>query len=85
MVNTILEGKSKLKCSILGCPGEYETRLILHTVKRENEVLVFENVPAEVCDVCSDILLRVETIRHIEKLMEKPSEAKKYAPVYAYS
>jgi YgiT-type zinc finger domain-containing protein len=74
-----------MKCSIQGCPGHYEHRLIVHTVKRGAEVIVFEDVPAEVCDVCSDTLLAPETIRHLERLMKQESKPKKHAPVYAYT
>ena len=73
-----------MKCSIQGCPGEYENRLIIHTVKRGEDVLVFENVLAEVCDVCSDMLLAPETIRRLEELVQQREAPKKYAPVYAY-
>ncbi|MFP4501057.1 MAG: YgiT-type zinc finger protein [Candidatus Hydrogenedentota bacterium] len=73
-----------MKCSIQGCPGQYEARTILHTVKRGEDVFVFENVPADVCDVCSDTLLAPETIRHIEALLEDHAEPCKQAPVYVY-
>ncbi|RJP19216.1 MAG: YgiT-type zinc finger protein [Candidatus Omnitrophota bacterium] len=73
-----------MKCSIQGCPGEYENRLIIHTVKRGKDILVFENVPAEVCDVCSDMLLAPETIRRLEELMQQRETPKKYAPLYDY-
>ena len=73
-----------MKCSIQGCPGRYENRRIVHTVKRDGDVLVIEDVPAEVCDVCSDTLLAPETIRHIEELMEHRGEPDKHAPVYTY-
>lgn len=74
-----------MKCSIQGCPGEYEPRPIIHTVKRGADVLVFENVPAEVCGVCSDMLLAPGTIRHIEALMDSLPEPQKRAPVYVYT
>ncbi len=73
-----------MKCSIQGCPGNYEHRLIVHTVKRATDVIVFEDVPAEVCDVCSDTLLTAETVRHLERLMKQGSEPRKHAPVYVY-
>ena len=73
-----------MKCSIQGCPGEYESKLIIHTIKHGANVLIFENVPAEVCDVCSDTLLTPETIRHLEELMRRHIEPRKQAPVYAY-
>jgi YgiT-type zinc finger domain-containing protein len=73
-----------MKCSIQGCPGEYENKLIVHTVKRGAEVLVFEDVPAEVCNICSDTLLAPETVRHIEGLIRQKSKPGRYAPVYVY-
>ena len=74
-----------MKCSIKGCPGQYDNRVILHAVKRGQDVVIFENVPAEVCDVCSDVLLAPETVRHLETLMRRQDEPKKHAPVYAYA
>jgi YgiT-type zinc finger domain-containing protein len=74
-----------MKCCIQGCPGEYEHRFIVHAVKRGSNVLVFDNVPADVCDVCSDILLAPETIRHLEELMKRNPEPEKHIPVYTYS
>jgi len=74
-----------MKCSIQGCPGQYEPRPIVHTVKRGGDILVFENVPAEVCNVCSDMLLAPETVRHLEELVREPAEPGKHAPVYEYA
>ena len=85
MANTVQEGRKRMKCSIQGCPGAYERRLIVHTVKRGEDVLVFEDVPADVCDVCSDMLLSPETIRHLEQLMQKRDVPEKRAPVFAYA
>jgi YgiT-type zinc finger domain-containing protein len=74
-----------MKCSILGCPGQYRPRLIVHTVKRGDKILVFENVPAEACDVCSDLLLAPNTVRHLEEMMRRDEKPEKQAPVYAYT
>ena len=74
-----------MKCRIQGCPGHYEHRLIVHTMKQDRQVLVFEDVPAEVCDVCSDTLLAPETIRHIEELMHRKAIPRSHAPVFAYA
>ncbi len=73
-----------MNCTINGCPGHYEDRVIVHTVKRGSQVLVFEDVPAQVCDICSDTLLAPETIRHLEKMIALKQEPHKHAPVYAY-
>lgn len=74
-----------MKCTVQGCPGTYEPKTIVHTVKKDSTVIVFENVPAEVCDVCSDTLLAPETIRHLEKLIAEQGKPNKHAPVYAYA
>jgi YgiT-type zinc finger domain-containing protein len=74
-----------MKCSIQGCPGSYEHRLIVHTVNRGGGVLVFENVPAEVCDVCSDMLLSPDTIRHLEQMIDRHGEPQKHAPLFTYA
>ena len=74
-----------MKCSIQGCPGEYEHCTIMHTLRQGEDVLVFDGVPAEVCDVCSDTLLAPDTIRHLEALIQDHAEPQRHAPVYAYS
>lgn len=74
-----------MKCSIQGCPGEYEDRTIVHTVQRQGKVFVFEHVPAEVCSVCGDTLLAPDTIRHIEYLLKKKQKPEKMVPLYEYA
>ena len=74
-----------MKCSIQGCPGHYEDRMIVHTVRKADKVFVFENVPAEVCGICSDTLLAPDTIRHLEKLMRRKAKPERFAPVYTYA
>ena len=70
------------KCSIGSCPGEYEYKRILHTVKHQGSVIVIENVPARVCPVCGDVLLSLSTIEAIEALLKNPGEPARTAPVY---
>ena len=60
-----------MKCSIQGCPGEYEARSALHTVRREGQVIVIDHVLAEVCAVCGDTLLQPDTVRKIEALLQQ--------------
>ena len=71
-----------MKCSITGCPGEYEERKILHTVRHQGQVMVIDHVPAEVCSVCGDVLLKPETVRRLEHLLAKPSQASTTVPLY---
>ncbi|MEK6656848.1 MAG: YgiT-type zinc finger protein [Nitrospirota bacterium] len=74
-----------MKCTIKGCPGEYEERKIVHTVRHHGQVIVIDHVPAEVCSVCEDILLKPETIRRIEKLLQTTSRPVNTVPLYEYA
>ncbi len=74
-----------MNCTIAGCPGEYEESFIVHTVRHRGQIVVIDDVPAEICSVCGDVLLRPETIRHIEKLLETRAVAPRTAPVYEYA
>lgn len=72
-------------CNLEGCPGHYEEREIVHTVRYKGAVVVIDRVPAEVCDVCGDVLLRPETVRRIEALLRSAGEPARTAPVYEYA
>ncbi len=74
-----------MKCNIKGCPGEYEERKIVHTVRYHGEVVVIDHVPAEVCAVCGDVLLRPDTIRHIEEILRSASRPAREVPLYDYA
>lgn len=74
-----------MRCSIQGCPGEYEERTIVHTVRHRGEIVVIDGVPAEVCSLCGDVLLTPETIRRIERLLENRTAPRTTAPLYQYA
>lgn len=74
-----------MKCSIVGCPGEYEERYIVHTVRQRGVVMVIDDVPAEVCTVCGDVLMSPTTVRHIETLLRSTKQPVRMAPVFAYA
>jgi HTH-type transcriptional regulator/antitoxin MqsA len=74
-----------VKCSIEGCPGEYEERKIVHTVRYQGQVIVIDGVPAEVCTVCGDVLLKPETVRKIEMLLRTATRPVSVVPLYEYA
>ncbi|MBT9149448.1 MAG: YgiT-type zinc finger protein [Dehalococcoidia bacterium] len=74
-----------MKCSIEGCPGEYEERKIVHTVRHHGQVLVIDHVPAEVCSVCGDVLLKPETVRRIEMVLRTAIRPTSTVPLYEYA
>jgi YgiT-type zinc finger domain-containing protein len=73
-----------MKCTIEGCPGEYEDQQVVHTVRHRGQVIVIDQVPAEVCTVCGDVLLKPETVRRLEKMLKTSAKAKKTAPLFDY-
>ncbi len=73
-----------MKCNITGCVGEYEIQNITHTVQPKGKVMVIDHVPAEVCSHCGDVLLRPETLRHIEKLISSLASPARSVPLYEY-
>jgi len=75
----------QMQCGIRGCPGEYEERAVVHTVRHRGRIVVIDAVPAEVCSVCGDVLLKPETVRHIDELLETRAEPVRTAPLYEYS
>jgi len=74
-----------MKCTIAGCPGVYEFRTVVHTVKHQGEVMVIDHVPAEVCNVCGDVLLTPETVRRIETLLKTTPPPTRNVPLYEFA
>ena len=74
-----------MNCSVQGCPGEYEPREIVHTVRYKGEIVVLDNVPAQVCSVCGDTLLDADTVRGIERILGAKSQTERNAPIYTYA
>lgn len=73
-----------MKCSLEGCPGDYKKKEILHTVRYQGQVVVVDNIPAEVCTICGDVLLEPETVQYIEELLETSSQPAEMVPLYEY-
>jgi YgiT-type zinc finger domain-containing protein len=74
-----------MNCSIEGCPGEYEERTIVHTVRHHGQVVVIDHVPAEICPVCGDVLLKPETVRQIEALLQTATQPTSLIPLYEFA
>jgi YgiT-type zinc finger domain-containing protein len=75
----------EMRCSIEVCPGIYEERQIVHTVRYRGQVIVIDHVPAEVCSVCGDVLLKPETVRRIEELLRTMTQPARTVPLYEYA
>ena len=74
-----------MKCSIQGCPGDYEARSIVHTVRHEGQVIVIDHVPAEFCRICGDTLLHPDTVRKVETLLQQERQPAGKVPLYEFA
>ncbi len=74
-----------MKCSIQGCPGQYEDRRILHAVRVRGQVVVVDHVPVEVCCVCGDTLLHPDTVRRLEEMTKHVDHSTATAPLMEYA
>jgi YgiT-type zinc finger domain-containing protein len=73
------------ECRFQGCPGEYEAKTGTHTVRHEGELVVIDQVPAEACLSCGDVLLDANTVRGLEQLLQDKPEPASTVPVYEYA
>jgi len=74
-----------MRCSLEGCPGQYEERHIVHTVRHLGKVMVIDHVPAEVCSACGDVLLKPEVVRRIERLLAEMPQPVGAVPLYEFA
>jgi YgiT-type zinc finger domain-containing protein len=74
-----------MKCSIMGCPGEYKQREVVRAVRQGDHIIVVEHIPAEVCDVCGDVLFTPETIQRLEALRWTTAPPAGTVPLYKFA
>lgn len=74
-----------MNCSLQGCPGRYEQRTVIQTVRHQGRVVAIDHVPAEVCPVCGDVLFQMETVRALERLLQEIGQPDAPVPLYEYA
>ncbi|MBI2816142.1 MAG: YgiT-type zinc finger protein [Acidobacteria bacterium] len=74
-----------MKCTVPGCPGEYEARSVVQTLRHHGNVVVIDHVPAEICYVCGDVLFAPDTVRKIEKLLQSAPPPSREVPLYEFA
>jgi YgiT-type zinc finger domain-containing protein len=77
--------QNPMKCSKNDCPGDYETKTVMHTVRSGGRIVVIDHVPAEVCSVCGDVLFTPQTVRHIENLLSNLPKPAGSVPLFEYA
>ncbi|MSQ07577.1 MAG: YgiT-type zinc finger protein [Dehalococcoidia bacterium] len=60
---------------------------ISHSQQHDGKIIILENVPAEVCRQCGEVLLRPDTLERVQKLVLTAATPKRTAriPVYAFA
>ena len=74
--------KTMSKCPF--CGGELEAKTITHPQSYRDKVYILENVPAEVCRQCGEVLLHPEVLKRKQRLMwsETAPRYTREVPVY---
>lgn len=73
-----------MKYRITGCPGEYEHREVVRAIRQGDQIIVVAHIPAEVCDVCGDVLFTPETIERLEALRQTVTTPVSTVPLYEF-
>jgi YgiT-type zinc finger domain-containing protein len=84
MVSSDPEERADVKCSIVGCPGEYEECEIEQTIHQVRRIAVVDHVPAEACPVCGDILFAPKTVERLEALRQATEPPAEQVPLYHF-
>ena len=51
------------------CKGDLEEKTITYPTQYQGRLVVIENVPAEVCRQCGEILLRPEVVEKLQQII----------------
>ncbi len=70
------------KCRI--CGGELQKKTITHAQEYEGKIIILENVPAEVCRRCGEVLLRPEVLEKVQALVWSKAAPKRRQSVPVY-
>jgi YgiT-type zinc finger domain-containing protein len=73
-----------MRCSIVDCPGEYKQRKVVRAIRQGDRIIVVEHIPAEVCNVCGDVLFTPETIERLEAL-QTTAQPVRTVPLYTFA
>ena len=85
-----LEGKDVKRNTISGggkcplCGGQLEAKSITHTQQYEGKVFILENIPAEVCRQCGEVLIRPDVVERMQELVWSNGSPTRTAHVPVY-
>ena len=56
-----------------------------HTVRHQGQIIVIDYVPADVCLVCGDVLLKPDMVCRIEGLLQEKHQPASTVPLYEFA
>ena len=74
-----------MKCSTRGCEGEYEERPIIQTIKCKDVIMVFYDVPANVCLSCGDTMIEEGILSRLQEFYINGNEPDGMVPLFQYT
>jgi YgiT-type zinc finger domain-containing protein len=66
------------------CGGKLEDRSIRHPQEHKGEIVILENVPAQVCLQCGEVLLRPDVLERMQEAVWSGVAPKRTASVPVY-
>lgn len=66
------------------CGGELEEKIVTHPQEYKGKIIILENVPAELCRQCGEVLLRPDILERVQEVVWSEVAPKRTASVPVY-
>lgn len=66
------------------CGGELEEKIVTHPQEYKGKIIILENVPAELCRQCGEVLLRPDILERVQEVVWSEVAPKRTASVPMY-
>lgn len=70
------------KCPL--CGGKLEKKRVTYPQEYGGKIVILENVPAEACRQCGEVLLRPDVLEQVQKIVWERKAPQRTAQVPAY-
>ena len=78
-----MRSKSKNQNLCAVCAGKLKSTTITHEERRGDQLYLFQNVPAQVCEACGEIWVDELVLQEIDRLIENGQPVRKQeTPVF---
>jgi len=77
------EGRQTMRRCPL-CGGELEEKTVTHPQEYKGRIIILENVPAEVCLQCGEVLLRPDVLERVQAVVWSEAAPRRTAQVPVY-